>query len=76
MFRSYPWGSRVNTFEMDAYVLNLYGCNVVLGVQWLRHLGPTLCDFSQLTMQFEEKDNQIYQPKRNAHVQPTTRKCG
>jgi hypothetical protein len=34
------------------YVISLGGCDVVLGVEWLRTLGPILWDFTLMTMQF------------------------
>jgi len=34
-------------------VLPLAGCDIVLGIQWLRVLGPILWDFQQLTMKFQ-----------------------
>ncbi|XP_070681796.1 uncharacterized protein [Malus domestica] len=34
------------------YVLQLGGCDVVLGAQWLRTLGPILWDFDKLKMEF------------------------
>ncbi|KAH9801652.1 hypothetical protein KPL71_001107 [Citrus sinensis] len=34
------------------FSLPLQGLDVVLGVQWLRELGPILCDWNELTMQF------------------------
>jgi hypothetical protein len=40
------------TITADFYLLPLGGCNIVLGVDWLRSLGPVLWDFSCLTMQF------------------------
>ena len=40
------------TFVVDLYVLPLVGCDMVLGIQWLRTLGPILWDFLNLTMQF------------------------
>ena len=36
----------------DFLVLKLRGCDLVLGVQWMRDLGPITWDFSKLTMQF------------------------
>jgi hypothetical protein len=30
-------------------------CDIVLGVEWLRTLGPILMDFKELTMQFQEE---------------------
>ena len=34
-----------NTFCSEFFVLTLGGCDVVLGVQWLRTLGPIVWDF-------------------------------
>ena len=36
----------------DMFSLTLGGCDVVLGAQWLRTLGPILWDFAELWMQF------------------------
>lgn len=35
---------------LDFYVIPLGGCDTVLGVQWLRTLGPVLWDFDKLYM--------------------------
>ena len=37
----------------DFFVLQLRGCDMVLGVQWLLTIGPILWDFMRLTMQFQ-----------------------
>jgi hypothetical protein len=34
------------------------GCDIVLGVDWLRTLGPILMDFKALTMQFDQEGHQ------------------
>lgn len=39
-------------FTMDLYVLPISGANVVLGVQWLKILGPVLTNYSTLCIQF------------------------
>ena len=39
-------------YTSDMFALPLGGCDVVLGVQWLRTLGPILWDFEKLTMKF------------------------
>jgi hypothetical protein len=31
------------------------GCDIVLGAEWLRTLGPILMDFKELTMQFDQE---------------------
>ena len=40
----------------DMFALPLGGCDVVLGAQWLRTLGPILWDFVELWMQFSIND--------------------
>ena len=42
-----------NLYKMDLYILPLAGCDIVLGIQWLRVLGPILWDFDHLTMEFQ-----------------------
>jgi hypothetical protein len=39
-------------FQVNLFVLPLVGCDVVLGIQWLRLLGPILWDFVALIMEF------------------------
>ena len=39
-------------FTIDFHVLPLCGADVVLGVQWLKTLGPVLTDYGALTMKF------------------------
>ena len=40
------------TYSIDFLVLTLMGCDLVLGVYWLRELGLITWDFSKLTMEF------------------------
>ena len=42
-----------NVFQVDLYILPLASCDVVLGIQWLRLLGPILWNFDDLTMVFQ-----------------------
>ena len=39
-------------FMVDLHVLPLCGADVVLGVQWLKSLGPVLTDYNTLTMKW------------------------
>ncbi|KAK2387384.1 hypothetical protein QL285_061173 [Trifolium repens] len=39
-------------FLVDLFVLPLSGAEIVLGVQWLKTLGPTLTDYNHLTLSF------------------------
>ena len=41
-----------NIYSIEFYILTLGGCDVVLGVHWLRTLGPILWDFTKLQMEF------------------------
>jgi len=41
-----------HVFRTDLFILPLAGCDAVLGIQWLRTLGPILWDFSDLKMEF------------------------
>ncbi|EEC80348.1 hypothetical protein OsI_22431 [Oryza sativa Indica Group] len=50
-------------FIIDCYVIPLEGYDVVLGVQWLRTLGPILWDFDKLTMSFWRDDHQRSLPQ-------------
>jgi len=40
------------TFSIDCFALDLGGFDLVLGVQWLRTLGPIVWDFGALAMSF------------------------
>lgn len=46
-------------FRVTLYALPLVGLDLVMGVQWLATLGPTLCDWKAQTMQFEWADKSI-----------------
>jgi hypothetical protein len=37
------------------FVINMGGCDIVLGTDWLRTLGPILKDFKDLSMQFDQE---------------------
>jgi hypothetical protein len=36
------------------FSIDMGGCDIVLGTEWLRTLGPILMDFQNLTMQFDQ----------------------
>ena len=48
-----------HTFTLDLHVLPICGADVVLGVHWLKSLGPILTDYSTLTMKFVHQGNII-----------------
>ena len=41
----------------NMFAMPLGGCDVILGTQWLRTLGPILWDFAELWMQFSVNGN-------------------
>jgi hypothetical protein len=47
------------TFAATLHLLPLGGCDVVLGVDWLRFLGPVLWDFGSLTMKFPYQNREV-----------------
>jgi hypothetical protein len=47
------------SFSINLYSLPLDGFDIVLGVQWLRTLGPILWDFDSLFITFWRKDHQV-----------------
>ena len=50
---------QAHTFLVDFHVLPICGADVVLGVQWLKSLGPILTDYTTLTMKFISNDKLI-----------------
>jgi hypothetical protein len=40
------------------FSIDMGGCDIVLGADWLRTLGPILMDFKELTMQFDQEGQQ------------------
>ncbi|VFR02248.1 unnamed protein product [Cuscuta campestris] len=41
-----------NTFDVDLFILEIHGPDIVLGVQWLQTLGKVSHDYANLTMEF------------------------
>jgi hypothetical protein len=48
-----------HSFSPKLYLLTLGGCSLVLGVDWLRLLGPILWDFVDLTMKFQHEGQEV-----------------
>jgi hypothetical protein len=39
--------------KSNMFSIDLGGCDIVLGADWIRNLGPILMDFKELTMKFD-----------------------
>jgi hypothetical protein len=40
------------------FSIDMGGCDIVLGVEWIRNLGPILIDFKELNMKFDQEGQQ------------------
>lgn len=47
-------------FHIDLYILPISGAEIVLGIQWLRTLGPILTNYDSLTMDFSWQGSKIH----------------
>lgn len=50
--KGFNWEMQGTIFQADMRVLQLKGCDMVLGIQWLATLGPVKWDFKNLSMDF------------------------
>ncbi|CAO2822505.1 unnamed protein product [Amaranthus hypochondriacus] len=48
----FQWSMNKQNFEGEVLLIPLGGCDMVLGIQWLRTLGQIQWDFDKLLMQF------------------------
>jgi hypothetical protein len=47
-----------NHMKSHMFAIDMGGCDIFLGVKWLRTLGPILINFKELTMQFNQEGQQ------------------
>jgi len=47
-----------NHLKSHMFAIDMGGCDIVLGADWLRTLGPIFMDFKELTMQFDQEGHQ------------------
>ncbi|XP_021307871.1 uncharacterized protein LOC110432212 [Sorghum bicolor] len=57
--RGVPLQIGAESFRVDMYSIPVHGCDIVLGIAWLRTLGPILCDFEQRRMAFHLKGRRV-----------------
>ena len=51
---------QIGQYNMKSHMffIDMSGCDIMLGVKWLRNIGPILMDFKELTMQFNHEGRQ------------------
>jgi hypothetical protein len=51
---------QIGQYHMKSHMfdINMGGCDIVLGAEWIRTLHPILMDFKELTMQFHQEGKQ------------------
>jgi hypothetical protein len=51
---------QIGDYHLKSYMfaIDMGGCDIMLGVEWLRTLGPILMDFKDSTMQFDQEGHQ------------------
>ncbi|VFQ77184.1 unnamed protein product [Cuscuta campestris] len=59
-------------FDVDLYILEIHGPDIVLGVQWLQTLGKVSHDYSQLTMEFTWKGSPVLLRGDAPHPRPVS----
>ncbi|VFR01427.1 unnamed protein product [Cuscuta campestris] len=59
-------------FDVDLYILEIHGPDIVLGVQWLQTLGTVSHDYSQLTMEFTWKGSPVLLRGDAPHPRPVS----
>nr|GEV51946.1 retrotransposable element Tf2 [Tanacetum cinerariifolium] len=59
MCKKFAWKIHGEEFVVDAMLLPLGGCNMVLGVQWLSTLGDIKINFQELGMEFKYQGRKV-----------------
>jgi hypothetical protein len=51
---------QIDDYHLKSHMfsIDIGGCDIMLGADWLRTLGPILMDFKDLTMQFDQEGHQ------------------
>ncbi|XP_026441802.1 uncharacterized protein LOC113340978 [Papaver somniferum] len=55
----FTWVMQGHTFSHDLHLLDLGGCDMVLGADWMRELSPMLFDFKKLTITFKHNGTDV-----------------
>ncbi|XP_010470588.1 PREDICTED: uncharacterized protein LOC104750484 [Camelina sativa] len=57
--KDFTWKLQDTTFQSDVLMIPLQGIDMVLGVQWLKTLGPITWEFEELEMGFKYKGQRV-----------------
>lgn len=57
--QEFQWEVQGNKFQTEMRLLSLGGCDVVLGVQWLKEISPMQLDFNQLSLTFQKNGKRV-----------------
>ncbi|XP_026399137.1 uncharacterized protein LOC113294990 [Papaver somniferum] len=55
----FQWEMQSNKFQFDMRILPLGGCDMVLGVDWMKGISPIKFDFKKLTVSFSSKGKNV-----------------
>lgn len=58
--KGFTWSMHNHEFTVDFIVLPYICCDLILGVQWLKSLGPILWDIDKLHMEFSVHDKKVF----------------
>jgi hypothetical protein len=53
--RNFEWWVQGHTFQVDANIIDMSAYDLVLGLDWLQHFSPMLCDWLEKWMEFQYK---------------------
>ncbi|XP_026379637.1 uncharacterized protein LOC113274474 [Papaver somniferum] len=53
------WKMQGHPFVFDVRILELGGCDMVLGVDWMRNISPVKFDFKKMTVSFSQEGKEV-----------------
>ena len=65
-----PINLQGHRFEIDLFVLQVKGPDIILGVQWLQNLGDITKNYRNLTMRFDWNDQPVFLRGEDAPPRP------
>lgn len=55
----FKWEMQGEEFEAKVLLMHLKGCELILGIEWLKYVGTVKWDFSSLIMEFMWKEKLV-----------------